>query len=167
MTRVKNGLDVVLRWLCVLLLGALVLVVAWQVFTRQVLSAPSVWSEELAKYLFVWLSFFGTALVFGERGHIAVDFLVRKAPEHLQRAAAVLSQVVTFAFAALVLVYGGWQLAQLTWTQDVPSLPLMVGWLYLVLPVSGVLVLFYTVYHLVAVVRGVENASTDGEPDAV
>ncbi|MGH3586291.1 MAG: TRAP transporter small permease [Pseudonocardia sp.] len=167
MTRVKNALDVTLRWLCIVLLAALVLVVAWQVFTRQVLAAPSTWSEELAKYLFVWLSFFGTALVFGERGHIAVDFLVRRAPERFQRVAAVFCQVVTMAFAALVLVYGGWQLAQLTWMQDIPSLPLMVGWLYLVLPISGVLVLFYTVYHLVAVGRGVEDATPEGEPDAV
>jgi TRAP-type C4-dicarboxylate transport system permease small subunit len=167
MTRVKNTLDVTLQWVCIVLLGALVLVVAWQVVTRQVLAAPSAWSEELAKYLFVWLSFFGTALVFGERGHIAVDFLVRRAPERFQRAAAVLCQLVTLVFAALVLVYGGWQLALLTWMQDIPSLPLMVGWLYLVLPISGVLVLFYTVYHLVAVVRGVEDATVDGEPDAV
>ena len=167
MTRVKTVLDSALRWLCVALLAALVLVVAWQVFTRQVLSAPSVWSEELAKYLFVWLSFLGTALVFGERGHIAIDVLVRRMPEHLQRGVAVLGQVVTLVFAGLVLVYGGWQLSELTWTQAVPSLPLMVGWLYLVLPVSGVLVLFYTVHHLVAVVRGVEDATVDGEPEAV
>jgi TRAP-type C4-dicarboxylate transport system permease small subunit len=167
MTVVKNALDVALRWVCIALLAVLVLVVVWQVFTRQVLDAPSVWSEELAKYLFVWLSFLGTALVFGERGHIAIDFLVRKMPAGAQRGVAALGQVVTLVFAGLVLVYGGGNLAELTWTQAVPSLPLMVGWLYLVLPVSGVLVLFYSAHHLVAVVRGVEDATVDGEPEAV
>ena len=71
------------------------------------------------------------------------------------------------AFAVLVLVYGGWQVSELAWNQSMPGLPLKVGWLYLALPLSGVLVLFYTVYHLVAVVRGVENATADGEPEAI
>ena len=167
MTHVKQGLDVALKWLCVGLFAVLVLVVVWQVFTRQVLSAPSTWSEELAKYVFIWLGLFGAALVFGERGHIAIDTLVRKLPERWQRGNAVLGQVVIGAFAALVLVYGGWQVSALAWNQNLPALPLNVGWLYLALPLSGVLVIFYTVYHLVAIVRGAENATADGEPDVI
>jgi TRAP-type C4-dicarboxylate transport system permease small subunit len=167
MTSVKRGLDVALRWLCIGLFAALVLIVAWQVFSRQVLNTPSTWSEELAKYVFIWLGLFGAALVFGERGHIAVDALVRKLPQRVQRWNAALGQIVIAAFTVLVLVYGGWQVSELAWNQSMPGLPLKVGWLYLALPLSGVLVLFYTVYHLVAVVRGVENATTDGEPDAI
>jgi TRAP-type C4-dicarboxylate transport system permease small subunit len=167
MTHVKHGLDTALKWFCVGLFAVLVLVVVWQVFTRQVLSAPSTWSEELAKYIFIWLGLFGAALVFGERGHIAIDAVVRKLPQRWQRWNAVLGQVVIGAFAALVLVYGGWQVSELAWNQNLPGLPLNVGWLYLALPLSGVLVLFYTAYHLVAVVRGVENATADGEPDAI
>ena len=167
MTHVKRALDVGLRWLCIGLFAALVLIVVWQVFSRQVLNAPSTWSEELAKYVFIWLGLFGAALVFGERGHIAVDALVRKLPERWQRWNAALGQIVIAAFAVLVLVYGGWQVSELAWNQSMPGLPLKVGWLYLALPLSGVLVLFYTVYHLVAVVRGVENATADGEPDAI
>ena len=167
MTYVKQALDVALRWLCVGLFAALVLVVVWQVFTRQVLDAPSTWSEELAKYVFIWLGLFGAALVFGERGHIAVDALVQKLPERWQRWNAVFGQLVIGTFAVLVLVYGGWQVSELAWNQSMPGLPLKVGWLYLALPLSGVLVLFYTVYHLVAVVRGAESAAADGEPDAI
>lgn len=167
MTYVKRGLDVALRWLCVGLFAVLVLVVVWQVFSRQVLSAPSTWSEELAKYVFIWLGLFGAALVFGERGHIAVDALVRKLPDRWQRWNAVLGQTVIAAFAVLVLIYGGWQVSELAWNQSMPGLPLKVGWLYLALPLSGVLVLFYTVYHLAAVVRGVESATADGEPEAI
>jgi TRAP-type C4-dicarboxylate transport system permease small subunit len=167
MTHVKQGLDAALKWFCVALFAVLVLVVVWQVFTRQVLSAPSTWSEELAKYIFIWLGLFGAALVFGERGHIAIDAVVQKLPQRWQRWNAVLGQVVIGAFAALVLVYGGWQVSELAWNQNLPGLPLNVGWLYLALPLSGALVLFYTAYHLVAVVRGVENATADGEPDAI
>ena len=80
MTAVKNALDRILTWACVALFAVLVLDVSWQVFARQVLNSPSGWSEELAKYLFIWLGLFGAALVFGERGHIAVDFAVGGCP---------------------------------------------------------------------------------------
>lgn len=167
MTVVKQSLDTALRWLCVVLLAVLVLVVAWQVFARQVLSAPSTWSEQLAQAVFAWLGFFGAALVFGERGHIAVDVLVRRLPERWQRWNAAFCQVVILAFSAAVLVYGGWQLAALSWNQAVTGLPVNAGWLYVALPASGVLVLFYSVHHLVAVVRGNEGAAADGPPEAV
>lgn len=167
MTRVKHGLDVTLQWVCIVLLGLLVVTVAWQVFTRQVLSAPSGWSEELAKYVFIWLGLFGSALVFGERGHIAIDLVARRLPGRAQRWNAVLGQLVIVVFAALVLVYGGWKVSALAWDQNLTGLPVNVGWLYTALPASGVLVVFYAVYHLVAVGRRVEDATTDGEPEAV
>ena len=114
MKTLKAGLDRTLEWVCVGLFAALVVTVAWQVFTRQVLSSPSGWSEELAKYLFVWLGLFGAALVFGERGHIAVDVLVRRLPEAGQRAFGMLSHVLVLTFTALVLVYGGISIARST-----------------------------------------------------
>src|SRR5699024_3392140 len=93
MTTVKNGIDRVLTWVCVVLFAALVLDVMWQVVTRQILNNPSAWSEELAKYLFIWLGLFGAALVFGERGHVAVDLLVQRSPRKVQVVLMVLTQL--------------------------------------------------------------------------
>lgn len=150
MTTLKAGLDRALEWACVGLFIALVATVAWQVFTRQVLSSPSGWSEELARYIFVWLGLFGAALVFGERGHIAVDFLVRKLPRAPQKAFGMLTHVLVLAFTALVLVYGGISISQLAWEQTIPALPVTAGHMYLAIPVSGILTLFYCVHHLIA-----------------
>jgi TRAP-type C4-dicarboxylate transport system permease small subunit len=167
MKQVKETLDSALTWFCVVLFGILVLDVTWQVFTRLVLDQPSGWSEELAKYLFIWLGLFGAALVFGERGHIAVDFVVSRFPAGLARVVALAMQLAILAFAVLVLAYGGWMVSQLTWDQNLTGLPVNVGWLYLALPISGVLVAFYTLYHLVAILTGSESAVEDVEPDVV
>ena len=167
MTALKNTLDVALRWLCVVLFAALVLVVVWQVFSRQVLDSPSGWSEELAKYVFVWLSLFGAALVFGERGHIVVDIAITRAPAAAQRVVGMLMQLAILAFAGLVLIYGGTMLATNTWSIAVAGLPADVGPLYLALPISGVLIAFYTVYHLVAISTRAERGVEDGEPGAI
>lgn len=163
MTTVKNGIDRVLTWVCVVLFAALVLDVMWQVITRQILNNPSAWSEELAKYLFIWLGLFGAALVFGERGHVAVDLLVQRSPRKVQVVLMTLTQLAILAFALLVLVWGGIRVSNLAWDQNLTGLPVNVGWLYTALPISGVLTALYTVYHLVRIVTGAEAPI---DPDA-
>lgn len=167
MTAVKNVLDRVLTWACVVLFSALVIDVTWQVFARQVLNQPSGWSEELAKYLFIWLGLFGSALVFGERGHIAVDFAVKKLPQALQVAVTVVVQLTILTFTVLVLIWGGFRVVDLAWDQNLTGLPTNVGPLYLALPLSGILIAFYTVYHLVRILTGAESAVEEAEPDVL
>lgn len=167
MTAVKNVLDRILTWMCVVLFAALVLDVSWQVFARQVLNQPSGWSEELAKYLFIWLGLFGSALVFGERGHIAVDFAVKKLPNVGQVVLAVVVQLAILTFTGLVLLWGGYLVVRLAWNQNLTGLPVNVGPLYLALPISGVLIAFYTIYHLVRVLSGAERPVVDAELDVL
>ena len=167
MTAVKNVLDRILTWICVMLFAALVLDVSWQVFARQVLNQPSGWSEELAKYLFIWLGLFGSALVFGERGHIAVDFAVKKLPNAGQVILSVVVQLAILTFTGMVLLWGGYLVVQLAWNQNLTGLPVNVGPLYLALPISGVLIAFYTIYHLVRVLSGAERPVVDAELDVL
>ena len=167
MTRAKSLLDRLLTWVCVVLFAVLVLDVTWQVFARQVLDQPSTWSEELAKYLFIWLGLFASSLVFGERGHIAVDFAVKKLPEKAQVVVSVVVQVCILAFTVLVLVWGGLRVVDLAWEQNLTGLPVNVGPLYLALPISGVLIALYTLYHLVRILTGAERAVEDAEPDVL
>lgn len=167
MTTINNVLDRVLTWACVALFAALVLDVAWQVFARQVLDQPSGWSEELAKYLFIWLGLFGAALVFGERGHIAVEVAVRKLPIPAQTVFAVIVQLAILTFTVLVLIWGGVSVVELAWDQNLTGLPANVGPLYLALPISGVLIAFYTIHHLVRILTGAERPVEDTEPDVV
>jgi TRAP-type C4-dicarboxylate transport system permease small subunit len=167
MTRAKLLLDRLLTWVCVVLFAVLVVDVTWQVFTRQVLDQPSTWSEELAKYLFIWLGLFASALVFGERGHIAVDFAVKKLPAKVQLVVAVLVQLSILVFTALVLIWGGLRVVDLAWEQNLTGLPVNVGPLYLALPISGVLIALYTLYHLVRILTGAERAVEDAEPDVL
>ena len=167
MTTIKNALDRALTWTCVVLFAALVLDVAWQVFARQVLDEPSGWSEELAKYLFIWLGLFAAALVFGERGHIAVEVAVRKLPLLAQKIFAVIVQLAILTFTVLVLIWGGISVVELAWDQNLTGLPANVGPLYLALPISGVLIAFYTIYHLVQILTGAERPIEDADQDVV
>ena len=162
MHAVKTTLDTVLAGICVLLFAVLVLTVSWQVFTRQVLDDPSTWSEALAKYLFVWLGLFGAALVFSERGHIAVDLVVRTLPDGSRRMVALLVQLMIVVFAVAVLVWGGSRLTVLAWSQNLPGLGIPLGPMYLVMPITGLIITFYAVHHTVSVLRREEPAGEAG-----
>ena len=167
MTAVKGALDRALTLVCVVLFAALVLDVTWQVFSRQVLGSPSGWSEELAKYLFIWLGLFGAALVFGERGPVAMDLVVRRLPRTAQGVLAVVVQLSILTFTGLALLWGGFLVSQLAWNQNLTGLPITVGPLYLALPISGDLIAFYTLFHLVQILTGAERPVEDTQPELV
>jgi len=152
----KKVLDRVLYWITVVLFALLVVVVVWQIFSRQVLHDPSTWTEEGARMTFVWLGLFASAFVFGERGHIAVEFVVRKLPLGGERVVSVLVQLVVLAFAVIVLVWGGWRASQNAWLQNLSALPFTLGQMYLALPISGALIAFYSLYYIQAVARNTQ-----------
>lgn len=156
MDSAKKVLDRVLYWITVVLFALLVVIVVWQIFSRQVLHDPSTWTEEGARMTFVWLGLFASAFVFGERGHIAVEFVVRKLPLGGERVVSVLVQLVVLAFAVIVLVWGGWRASQNAWLQNLSALPFTLGQMYLALPISGVLIAFYSLYYIQAVARNTQ-----------
>ncbi|MDI9588267.1 MAG: TRAP transporter small permease [Acidobacteriota bacterium] len=147
----------------VAIFAVLVVTTVWQVFTRQVLHSPSTWSEEFAKICFVWLSFLGAAFVFGERGHIAVDFLARKAPMTVQKTLQTLVQLTIIAFAVFGMVWGGVRAASIAWNQNLTALPLSIGWVYTVIPLAGVAIALFAVVDMIAVLKGDEEPYPDTE----
>lgn len=160
MSVIKKYLDKLLGSFCIMLFAFLVLLVTWQVFTRFVLNNPSVISEELAKYCFVWLVLFGSAFVFGERGHMAIEFLKDKLPEKIKSVVEIFIELVIIVFATLVLIKGGFDATSMTMGQLSAALQIPIGYLYAALPTSGVIIVFYCVNNIfenVGKLKSVQN----------
>jgi TRAP-type transport system small permease protein len=151
---IKKVLDKVLGTFCVALFAFLVLLVTWQVFTRFVLDNPSAISEELAKIVFVWLVLFGSAFVFGERGHMAIEFIKDKLPPRIKMVVETFIEITIIGFTAFVLIWGGWSATEMTMTQTSAALQVPVGYLYSALPISGVLVIFYCINNIFGIFKG-------------
>jgi len=147
-TTFETWLKRVLSVICVVLFATLVLLVTWQVFTRLVLGDPSIWTEELARYTFVWVSLIGIAIAVGEKADVVMEFVVERLPRALQRVADVLAYGTTLAFVLYVMVFGGIEQTTQGWTQRNPVLPLTQGQLYLAIPISGVLLTLFLLLHL-------------------
>ena len=158
---VRHVLKTILAAVSVTLFTVLVATTTWQVVSRQILNEPSTWSEELARLLFVWLSFLGSAFLFGERGHIAVDFLARKLPFAGQRVAQIFVQAMVLLFALVGLVWGGYLAASIAWEQNLTALPVTIGWVYLVIPIAGVFIAIFALMDIV----GLSLGETDPYPE--
>lgn len=128
---------------------AMVALTCWQVFTRYILQNPSSWSEELVSYLFAWMALFGASLVVGERGHMNIPIVVERMGEKGRKFFAIFAELVALVFSGVILVYGGIQITSLAMGQMTSSLGLPIGVFYIILPLSGVLNIVYTILNIV------------------
>ncbi|MDX8000167.1 TRAP transporter small permease [Xenorhabdus sp. Reich] len=133
----------------------LVFCVLWQVISRYVLSVPSTVTDELARYLFMWVAMIGAAYTTGQHRHLAIDLLMLKLTGIKKSVVGLIIQVAIIAFAAIVLIYGGCVLASSTLAsgQITPSLGWQMGYIYLCLPVSGAFMIFYALVDVISIIQ--------------
>ena len=119
-------------------------VVFLQVLYRYVFSQPLQWSEELARYLFVWLSIIGAALALQKKGHFGLDLFYKMLSTRLQRfikfAVVLLMGIVIF-----VILFHGIILVQKTALQESPAMGISMAWAYASLPVGGALMAIHLI----------------------
>jgi len=158
--------DAALRYLLVALVAMLVISVAWQVFSRYLLTDPSPWTEELARFLLIWVGMLGASYAFREKAHLGLELL----PEKLagKPAASLLkgfTLLVVAIFAVAVLIFGGGNLVALTWElkQYSAVLGLPISWVYSVIPLTGVLILFYCIVQALEKDTGPLGGTGEGE----
>jgi TRAP-type C4-dicarboxylate transport system permease small subunit len=122
-------------------MGLLVLDVLWGVVSRFILGSQSRFTEELATMLLIWVSLLGASLAYGSGQHLGVDYFVGKLHPDAQRLMKTIVSLVVMAFAASVMVYGGSVLFSRTLAsgQVSPAMGLKMGYVYLVVPISGIL----------------------------
>jgi TRAP-type C4-dicarboxylate transport system permease small subunit len=107
---------------------------------------PSSFTDELARYLLIWLGLLGAAYVTGQKMHLAIDYLLNKTKPTVKSKLEYVINSSIFLFALFVMVIGGVNLVSLTLylEQISAALQIQLGYIYIVLPLSGILIMFYT-----------------------
>ncbi len=157
----RKLVDKCLERLLMGLMALLVVDVLWQVLSRYVLASPSSFTDELAGFLLIWVGLLGAAYVTGQEGHLAIDLLVRKADAAWQRRLRALSYLVIALFAVAVMIVGGSWLVYTRFYLGVTSASLQVnlGYVYMVLPLSGLLTAYYAIDSLYAQISAFKTQS--------
>lgn len=162
---IKNICNKILEVLSIFTLTAMTILVCYQVFTRYVLSKPSAISEALSQYLFVWMIMFGSAYVYGSHEHLTIDILKDRFSPKTRMFVEILTNICLFIFILVVCTVGGWLYTQKQAVQVDPSLMISKAVLYVSVPLTGVITLFYAVHNCAEAVKdyhdGIDTTSSD------
>lgn len=148
-------------------MGLLVIDVVWQVFSRYILNAPSTFTDELARFLLIWVSLLGAAYYSGQNMHIAINVLPdRLSPSNRVRL-QIFIRILIILFVLCVLVIGGGTLVYYTFTflQITPSLQIPMALVYLIGPISGLLIIYYKISDILIMLKAEPDAAKEKEFD--
>jgi len=147
----KQKLNKILGGFLVFLMVFIVIAVLWQVFARYILNSPSSFSEELARYLFIWIGILGAAYASGQQTHLAIDILPPKLNETNRIKLRIGINILIILFCLTALVIGGGNLVYVNYDlgQHSAALNLPLYVVYLVLPLSGLIIIGYKVNEII------------------
>jgi TRAP-type C4-dicarboxylate transport system permease small subunit len=160
---IKKNIDFILKWTVIIIFAVMTINVLWQVLSRFVLAKPSSFTEELARYMLVWLGILGASYVAGQKMHLAIDLLATKLSTKYKSFLEIFIQFFVFAFALFVMVIGGIRLVSITLAlnQISAALQIKLGFVYLILPISGLLMMFYSFYFIIEEINKLKTLTTD------
>lgn len=153
--RVRRFVDRTLEFSLILIMAVNVLNVLWQVFTRFVLKDPSSFTEELARFLLIWVGLLGAGYASGKKMHLAIEVVLESLQGKIRLVIELIIQACIFVFAMLVMLVGGLRLVAITLALNQVSAALRIplGYVYLVIPLSGLLIMFYSLASVTETIR--------------
>ncbi len=142
---IRNRVDKLLESLLILLMLLILGNVLWQVISRYLFQAPSSLTDELSRFALIWIGLLGAAFTTGKGLHLAIDIVPNMLSSEKRYKLDVLINILLVIFSFSILVLGGSRLAWLTFVLDQKSAAMEVplGYIYAVLPLSGLLIIFY------------------------
>jgi TRAP-type C4-dicarboxylate transport system permease small subunit len=148
---VTNIIDKAIKYILVALMAVLSFLGVFQVVGRAIGVVPA-WTEEAIRFLFVWASCVGAAIGIKEHIHIGIDVIVNLLPKLGQKICAILVQLILLGFDAFIIKVG-FQMVAKTMTQASPALRLPMAYVYLAVPVMGILGIWYSVLEIIKLIR--------------
>ncbi|MEY9754027.1 TRAP transporter small permease [Bradyrhizobium yuanmingense] len=133
----------------------IVAIVFYQVFGRYVLNSSPTWTENLALVLILYVTLIGAAVGVRDAGHIGMDSLLVMLPDHAREKIEIVIHVLVAGFG-LAMAYNGWILGASVGTVKIPNLGLPEVIRYVPLFASGVLIVSFSIEHIIALLRGEE-----------
>jgi len=148
LSAIRGAVDKMIRWIIIALMLFMTVTVSLQILFRYVFNIPLGWSEEVARFSFVWVSFFGASALMRVQEHINVTVFVDMFRTRLRAGAVFVANL-----CGLICVYffltGGIALTTNEWGQLAPATQFPMGWVYLVIPVSAGLMAIWMLIHTI------------------
>ncbi|MGE6605538.1 TRAP transporter small permease [Halomonas sp. NPDC076908] len=160
--RIERGLDAIIQPVVFAGMAALIGVITLQIVSRVLFSAVG-WTEEVARFLLVWITFLAGTLAFQRGRHIAVTFAVDALPGRLRHFARLLALGIMLAFLITLIVIG-YRYMQVQSFQKSASLRLSMTYVYAVMPICAAIMAWYALVDIIELLLGDETTHAQEEP---
>ena len=135
-----NRINDIIRYIVSISFVILSVLVVLQVITRFIINYPLSWSEEISRYLMIYIVFFGSALAMRKQEHIAIDFLLEIVSAKVKRKLNIIILWICAVFFASLAYYGS-NLTLIVVGQVTPTLQFSMAWAYAAIPIGSILIL--------------------------
>ena len=151
----REKIDRLLERILIGLFTVMLISVIWQVFSRFILGSPSTVTDELSSFGLIWVGLLGAAYATGKKLHLAIDLLPAKMVDRNRLLFDGFVHLSIALFSLTVLVVGGGRLSWITFVLEQKSAAMQVplGFIYLILPVSGLLIIYYCTDQFLALYK--------------
>lgn len=149
--KLKKPVDLFISTFSIIVMVLLVICVTWQVFSRYVLHMPSTVTDEVARFSMIWVGLLGAAYTVGLQKHLSIDLFTHDLTHKKKAISNIFINICIFAFSLGVMVFGGFTLVGNVYAsgQISPSMQIPMAYIYIALPLSGILMLFYSALFLI------------------
>ena len=160
--KLRNGVTKILDLAVMIFVTLLVLDVLLGVGSRYIYGEQVKWTEELARFLLIWVVLLGGAVAFGTKGHLGVDYFVGKLHPDARKLMEVVVHLLVLFFAISIFIVGGTTVVRdaLQMEQTTPALHWMMGYVYMALPISGSFMIIYTIENLIETFTSSNNSKS-------
>lgn len=158
----SDTLNVIIRILTIAAFSLMVVVTFMQIIYRFVLLKPIPWSEELARYLFVWITFLGSGVAVKNKGHVGVELVIDRLPKELRKISLIIAFIVCVVFCIL-MVTNGVTMVQRTMNQRSAAMSMPMSYAYIAIPIGFILMAMNFLVHIFQLMRGEEEEQDDLE----
>lgn len=162
--RTLNTINRTFEYLTATLLVVMVGLILTQIIARVVIGNSFSWTEELARILMIWITFLGASFAFKYGAHMGIDYFVNKFPEGLRKLNNVLVACVCMLFFAFIF-YQGIKLMEFGMLQRTAALKIPMGYVYLIFPISSVLIILNLIDVTRKHIKGEHNLPLQNEQD--
>lgn len=135
------------------LLISMVFISIWQVFSRFILKDSPSFTTEFLRYALLWLAMLAAAYTFGKKGHLSILFIKERLSGKILLLINIGTELTIIFFALSVLIYGGLQGVVVGMAEKSATLPILIGYAYLVFPISGLFIVMYSLMHIIDLFR--------------
>ncbi|WP_181409747.1 TRAP transporter small permease [Martelella alba] len=161
--KIKTTLEKILLYLTSAMLAVMVCLMLWQVFTRYVLASPALYTEELLRFMMIWMAFLGSAYAFGTRQHLSLVFMVDAMSGRKQLILMLINDAVILLFALLILLPGGIKAVTSSMEQFSPIMRIPIGEVYMIMPITAVLIAILQILNMADLLRNHKHRHLQAE----